>query len=75
MQSVFFFNVPILKFFTIWTYCQRMNESVKGEPGVDYPILSAAPETSFECTDRSARKNPFRIFEKLISNFKLRLPK
>ena len=32
-----------------------MKESVEGEPGVDYPILSAAPETSFECTDRSAR--------------------
>ena len=38
-----------------------MNESVEGEPGVDYPILSAAPETSFECTDRSA-KISFRIF-------------
>merc|ERR1719507_493325 len=23
-----------------------------GEPGVDYPILSVAPETSFECTNR-----------------------
>ena len=34
-----------------------MNESVKGEPGVDYPILSAAPETSFECTDRSAKNS------------------
>ena len=42
-------------------YCQRMKESVEGEPGVDYPILSAAPETSFECTDRSA-KTPFWIF-------------
>ena len=62
MQSVFFFNVPILKFFTIWTYCQRMNESVKGEPGVDYPILSAAPETSFECTDRSARNFIYNLW-------------
>ena len=39
-----------------------MKDPVEGEPGVDSPILSAAPETSFECTDRSARKTPFRIF-------------
>jgi len=29
-----------------------LREAIPGEPGVDYPILSVAPETSFECTNR-----------------------
>ena len=44
-----------------------LRQTVPGEPGLDYPILSNIPETSFQCQVR-ARANEMNFLKNETSN-------